>query len=257
MWVDKLDNIYAGTEDIGSSGWGQVLKSTNYGIDWSIIDWYSNWGRVKGGVTDTLLNIYCVPGGGQVYKTINNGINWTLIFNLYGGGGFYTVPFVVNRLNYLFIGDLGTGIFRSTNYGLNWENYSDGLSNNMVYCLCMDNNGYLYAGCGFQIFRTIHSTCTKLENISSKIPKNFILEQNHPNPFNAFTTIKFHLKKSEFAILEIFDILGNKLNSLVNKDLTEGNHSIILDGSYYDSGIYFYRLNVGEFSETKKMIIIK
>ena len=93
--------------------------------------------------------------------------------------------------------------------------------------------------------------------ISSIVPDNFILYQNHPNPFNPITNIKFDLKKSSHTKLIIYDMLGKEVATLVNEKLDAGSYEVKWDGSGYSSGVYFYQLKADDYVDTKKMLLIK
>ena len=91
---------------------------------------------------------------------------------------------------------------------------------------------------------------------TSNIPTKFVLYQNYPNPFNPQTTIKFAVPKSEQVTLKIYDLLGREVWSY--KDFkTAGNYSVTFDGSNLASGVYFYRIEAGNFIESKKMVLVK
>ncbi|NOS84077.1 MAG: T9SS type A sorting domain-containing protein [Ignavibacteria bacterium] len=94
-------------------------------------------------------------------------------------------------------------------------------------------------------------------NINSNIPDNFSLGQNYPNPFNPQTKIKFSIMQTSFAEMKIFDILGREVKTLVNENLKAGEYEVSFNAANLPSGIYFYRLNAGEFMQTKKMVLIK
>jgi hypothetical protein len=101
-------------------------------------------------------------------------------------------------------------------------------------------------------------TVDGVEDLNSKqVPANYTLSQNYPNPFNPSTTIRYSLPHSGYAKLCVYDILGRKIAALVDKKQDAGMHEIKLDASLFPSGIYFYRLNIGAFTQTKKMIILK
>ena len=95
------------------------------------------------------------------------------------------------------------------------------------------------------------------------IPSSITLFQNYPNPFNPSTTISFFVTQtSSFVTLEIYNIKGQKVKTLVNENLEAGNHSVIWNGKndnnkLVSSGIYFYKLKAGDFNSTKKMILLK
>lgn len=86
---------------------------------------------------------------------------------------------------------------------------------------------------------------------------NFALIQNYPNPFNPTTVIKYQIPEYSFVNLKIFDILGNEVIELVNENKHTGYYEIPFNAKYLTSGIYFYRLTAGKFSETKKMVVVK
>lgn len=89
------------------------------------------------------------------------------------------------------------------------------------------------------------------------LPTEFRLYQNYPNPFNPTTTIKYSIPKSSFVKIIVYDILGNEIATLVNEDKTSGYYSIAFYANKLASGIYFYRMQAGNFVETKKLILIK
>ena len=98
---------------------------------------------------------------------------------------------------------------------------------------------------------------TDIQHMSAKIPKDFKLHQNFPNPFNPVTNIKFDLSKNGFVTLKVFNILGKEMTTLVNEKLSAGSYETEWDGSNYPSGVYFYRLVTDDFKQIKKMILVK
>ncbi|MCI0472145.1 MAG: FG-GAP-like repeat-containing protein [Ignavibacteria bacterium] len=102
-----------------------------------------------------------------------------------------------------------------------------------------------------------------IENSVSLLPDNFKLYQNYPNPFNPVTKIKFDIKKSENGTrnaavkLIVFDVTGREIAMLVNGILQPGTYEYTFDGTNLTSGLYFYKLTEGGFTETRKMILLK
>jgi hypothetical protein len=96
-----------------------------------------------------------------------------------------------------------------------------------------------------------------ISQISSEVPKSYYLYQNYPNPFNPVTKIKFDLGKESFVKLNVFDVTGRRVSSLVNQKLAAGTYETDFDASVLSSAVYFYRLETETFSSTKKMILIK
>ncbi len=91
----------------------------------------------------------------------------------------------------------------------------------------------------------------------NNIPQRFALLQNYPNPFNAQTTIKYGIPTSSDVLLEIYDITGRKLETLLSEYQEAGEHQIIWNAGDRPSGIYFYKLKAGEISKTDRCILIK
>jgi hypothetical protein len=96
-----------------------------------------------------------------------------------------------------------------------------------------------------------------IRSISEVNPEGFSLYQNYPNPFNPNTVIKYKLGRPNFVNLKIYNSKGNEVASLVNSRQNTGEYKIEFDASKYSSGVYYYRLTVNNYSETKSMILVK
>ncbi|MCX6162189.1 MAG: T9SS type A sorting domain-containing protein, partial [Ignavibacteriae bacterium] len=96
-----------------------------------------------------------------------------------------------------------------------------------------------------------------INNLSSTIPDKFALKQNYPNPFNSMTNVKFQIVKGGLVDLKIFDLLGREIITLVNESLQPGTYEVRFDAKELSSGIYLYTLRTDNFSETKKMVLIR
>ena len=98
---------------------------------------------------------------------------------------------------------------------------------------------------------------TGIKNNIPITPVKYALFQNYPNPFNPVTQIKYDLLKSGFVTLKVFDILGREISRLVNEEKQPGIYIVDYDGTNLSSGVYFYKLEVNDFTDIKKMVIIK
>jgi hypothetical protein len=98
---------------------------------------------------------------------------------------------------------------------------------------------------------------TGVDDNGSGLPSSFALGQNYPNPFNPTTNIQFSLPMASHVKLEVFNILGQSVSTLLDKDMAAGNHQVEFDATPYPSGIYFYRWSHLGGSETRKMILVK
>jgi hypothetical protein len=98
---------------------------------------------------------------------------------------------------------------------------------------------------------------TALKNSAENKVASIELNQNYPNPFNAQTTIRFELLKSEHVLLDIYNVLGMRVTSLVDERLEAGNHTFRFKAEKLPSGVYFYRLKSGTFEKINKMLLVK
>jgi hypothetical protein len=103
----------------------------------------------------------------------------------------------------------------------------------------------------------INAGITDVKTVDNTIPENFNLRQNYPNPFNPTTQINYSIPSSQKVVLKVYDELGKEVATLVNKDQSAGNYSVDFNASNLASGVYFYRLQAGNFIQMKKMILMK
>ncbi len=100
-------------------------------------------------------------------------------------------------------------------------------------------------------------TIVGIKDKADNKPNIFALYQNYPNPFNPTTTIKYTIPKTSFVTIRVFDVLGNEVAQLLNENKTTGDYKIEFNASHLASGIYFYRMQAGNFVSTKKLLLIK
>ena len=109
---------------------------------------------------------------------------------------------------------------------------------------------------GFAI-GVLDSAVSNIGRPEGELPAHFKLNQNYPNPFNPSTIIEFSIPATRYVTLKIFNILGKEIATLVSDELKPGNHHYTFFSQNLAGGIYFYRLSAGEFSQTKKMTIVR
>ena len=98
---------------------------------------------------------------------------------------------------------------------------------------------------------------TSVKENSTSIPAPFKLFQNYPNPFNPSTQISFAVPEKSFVSLKVYNLLGKEITELAGKEYSAGEHTMIFDASQLGSGIYFYTLKTGDFTQTRKMFMIR
>ncbi len=150
---------------------------------------------------------------------------------------------VDNEVYYHVLGDTG------------WElghSYPVGTEINVLYY------DELLVGTGIGLFSHFNTgTTVSVEDEKTEIPQDLVLKQNYPNPFNPTTNISFYIPLQSHLKLEVFNILGQKVAELVNQPLSAGTYTYSFDASGLSSGIYIYRLDTGQASITRKMLLIK
>ena len=97
---------------------------------------------------------------------------------------------------------------------------------------------------------------------SKYLPNEFNLQQNYPNPFNPVTSINYQLANDAYVTLTVYDIMGQKIRTIINEDQSAGFRSVVWDGkdnynNSVSSGVYLYRLHAGNYIQTRKMILMR
>jgi len=248
----NINKIY-----IGTSG-GKIMVTTDNGANWSS---QIGFAYVSDFAVDNTNDDICYAtiGGGSnhVYKTVNGGANWT---NITGDIPNIAANSVVLRTFTPRMILVGTdiGVFKSTNEGVNWISFNTSLPAVEIYDLKYKQT------VGLVLAATHGRGCWTFDLNSSlgvdpfgQIPFKYNLEQNYPNPFNPKTNIVFDIANYGDVKIEIFDISGKKIDNLVNGNMNAGHYSVQWDASAYSSGVYIYRISTSEFTDTKKMMLVK
>ncbi len=128
-------------------------------------------------------------------------------------------------------------------------------ANNAVFTMHYNNNSSSLEVIG-KIISVQYISLTDVNN-DKKNPTSFLLSQNYPNPFNPSTTIKYSIPASNVVSLKVYDILGKEVANLVNEYKNSGTYEIEFNAANLSSGTYFYQLKAGEFTQTKKSVLLK
>ena len=235
-----------------------LYRSGNSGNDWTSI-----YSLTKCRVTSSMFlnsntgwitGLYRFSGNSDLMlKTTNGGLNWEN-FNLTTLSFINSVFFSSNDTGWY----CSSGIFKSINSGANWINQvpSNGTDTyNSIFFI--DNSTGWSVGTNGKILKTVTGGLTSVSQSGDNIPIKHSLLQNYPNPFNPVTHLEFGISDLEFVSLKIYDVLGNEIKTLVNEIKSPGVYDMVFDGSNLSSGIYFYKLTAGKFSEVKKMSLLK
>jgi hypothetical protein len=126
----------------------------------------------------------------------------------------------------------------------------------IIVGLVGNGSGSVNAGTTFLLDDLTFSGATAVQPDENK-DLSFELAQNYPNPFNPTTTISYTLPKSSFVTLKVYNLLGQEVAELVNQDQFAGNHSVEFTGTDLPSGLYVYKIAAGNFTQTRKMMLLK
>ena len=237
---------------------GQIKKTTDGGITW--YDQYVSY------TTNKISNIFFInqnrgwalPGGGNILSTTDAGSNW-IIQNGSSVQNLLSVYFINEDTGW--ISSSSGFIFKTTNSGANWNSQNITTQNLNDIWFVDQNTGWVTGYHGTILKTTTGGDPIGIKPISSDIPSYFSLSQNYPNPFNPSTKIKFEIEEDKGQKLEVrlvvYDILGREIATLVNDKLSPGTYEVKWNGSDYASGVYFYKLISGDYTETKKLILLK
>jgi len=187
------------------------------------------------------------PAYQNTYGILNLGSgNWRVNFNAYqtmSNTIFHKMPIVL-KISFTTGSDTSIRVMNDTNNQLFTFNFT-----RQPTTLVFDPNNDI-------VIKTA-TLSVGIKNISNSIPDKFALYQNDPNPFNPTTNITFDIPQKSYVKLTVYDLLGRDIVSLVNGTLDAGKHSINFNGVTLSSGLYFYKIEAGSFTETKKMLLVK
>ncbi|MBK7632778.1 MAG: T9SS type A sorting domain-containing protein [Ignavibacteriales bacterium] len=196
-------------------------------------------------------------GSSYIFRSTNNGATWDSVYSCIDSSHINRIYDIVTDNNDQLFAIGSLGIVSSTDNGNSWVTHNAGLTTNDVSAIEKNSEGEIFVGTPDGVYICVKKTPTGVINDKEILPKNFILSQNYPNPFNPVTTIKYQIPHRSNVSLKIYDLLGNEVADLVNEEQEVGFYNIDFDASKFSSGVYFYRIQAGDFVQTKKMILLK
>lgn len=259
--TNALSNMHFRNESTGYiSGSSIILKTTNGGANWqSLSAPYISFETIRDIHFTTDNDGIAVSDAGRMFKSTNAGANWALIPSGTGEslfGIYFTDPNTA-----IACGNNGA-IIRTTSGGANWQTQVSPLTEILTdVWFTTANTGYISTWSG-KILKTTNGGVTFINHLGTEIPHEFSLMQNYPNPFNPVSRIRFSIpsvsgRHSFDTKLIIYNSLGIEITELVNQSLQPGTYEVDWNASSHPSGVYFYQLKTQDFSQTKKMILVK
>jgi photosystem II stability/assembly factor-like uncharacterized protein len=232
----------------------RIYKTTNAGATWNQV--LGGNGNYVGFYSMKFINSstgYC--SGYGLLKTTNGGNNWFQV-NAPTTSFCTTIEIVNNSIMYL--SSYGV-VYKSTDAGYSWGPLDIPTNERIEFAKFFDANTGIIAGDNNIILRTTNGGGNFVSNINNNeiIPLKYSLSQNYPNPFNPVTNVKFSMVNAGDVKIVVYDVQGREVQTLVNERLNAGTYEVKFDGSGLTSGVYFYKMVTDNFTETKKMLLIK
>lgn len=249
-WIFSLaikgNTLFAGAQYSG------IYISTDNGTTWN----NTFPGQTASAFTVLGNNIFSGYGSNGLYYSTDNGINWqqTALNSVF-------VQSLASVWSNIFAGTTYNGVYLSTNNGNNWQLCNEGFSSIPKINALLIYNNYIFAGVSngpAGVFRRpLSELITNTHNYLTEISLKFHLSQNYPNPFNPVTRINYEIPKKGFVSLKVYEILGKEVKTLVSQVKSMGYYSVDFNAAELSSGVYFYKITSGDFTDTKKLTLIK
>ena len=278
VWFDERDGnreIYYKRSTDGGVNWGTDKRLTNNSA-------FSSYPSIS--VSGSNVHVVWADyreGNDDIYykRSADEGLNWGTDTRLTNNSANSAYPSVIASGSSIHVvwsderdGNWEIYYQRSTDGGVNWESdlrltnnnfYSEypsiTISGPIVHVAWQDNRNGNYS---IYYKRNPTGNPIGIKNISTEIPSAYSLSQNYPNPFNSTSNLKFEIARhggsstSDVKII-VYDVMGREIQTLVNESLQPGTYETTFDGSMLPSGVYFYKLIAGDYTETKRMLMIK
>lgn len=237
------------------TGFG-IERTTNGGINWQLV---SNLSCYDGSKDDS-NNLYAKTYN-SLYKSTDLGSSWNLISQSIPTN-IFSIQMINPQIGY------GSGlsgfVAKTTNGGMDWNRQISKYGNQLRSIFFTDELTGWVVGDGGAILSTVDGggNFVGINSTELELPEEFLLHQNYPNPFNPITKIKFAIssnansEKSNVKIV-VYDILGREIEVLFDAALKSGTYDVEWNGSNFPSGVYFYRLESGDYVQSKKMVLVK
>jgi len=239
-WTVGFEGTILNTKDGGENWNPQTSGTTNHLLSVHFTD--NNTGWIVG-VRDTILK---TTDGGENWNPQTSGTTSSLV----------SVHFTDNNTGWA-VGESGT-ILNTTDGGTIWTSQASGITDILRSVHFADNINGWAVGYGGKILKTTNGGVTFVEDEEiDEVPTEYKLSNNFPDPFNPSTKLRYSVPQSSQIQIKIFDILGNEIETLVNEEKPIGTYEIVWYAENLPSGVYFYRLQAGDFVEIKKMILLR
>jgi len=255
--MSELNGVWNGDENRSAWSHNSYLSSRAgnsalISTPMDVAKFYSNYYRDNLLLKTTMDSLRVPAAGSRISVGMINNVT---IHHMYGYETSILETVLANQDTVMLYGHGGNGVNTSLSFHWPAEDITIVLVQNDFSILTLNTLSLLFFDVFNEILNDLQVTGIKVNK--KDLPETFGLFQNYPNPFNPSTTISFYLPHSENVTIEILSSLGHRVDFVLNKKMTSGNHTIRFDGSRLSSGIYFYMMTAGNFIDVKKMLYLK
>jgi len=269
----ELGIEHSNVHSAGNSFWFQtyanrLYRTTDHGYTWTVADSVTGGPNqlgfgfaFKDDLNGLAADFFPIS---VISKTTDGGETWAPIpyppglstisslFIVYAKGT--TGSYIITSQTNLGGNQMQPGTAYTTDDGVTWTQVSNLPCGPAVFS---DWNTGWCGSVNDSVYKWVSDILVTSVNEVDGVVDNFILEQNYPNPFNPSTTIRYSVPTTEFVTLKVYDVLGNEVATLVNEEKPAGSYEVNFNAAKLSSGIYFYSLQVGSYTQTKKLILMK
>jgi hypothetical protein len=233
-----------------------VYYSSNNGANWVLQDLTSGGFPYPSAIWfDNSTNGFS-SADRNIIKTTNSGVNWVITP---GSSGPEIIRGITGTGNFWwYVRFLSNQIYYTSNSGQNWAVQYTAPTNSGYNHITKGRNGSskLWAA-RIDGGISVYTGELGIKKLTNSIPEEFGLSQNFPNPFNPVTHLRFEISELRLVNLVVYDIHGREVATLVNEQLSPGIYEVEWNAEVYSSGVYFYTIKAGKFTQTLKMVLIK
>lgn len=258
--------------DAGAYGFGisngffpRVYGTTDAGANWAVFPVLISAGAITSFAYSDISAVAIASSSSVVARTSDQGVSWQTV----NTGGANSVKWIPGTGTCYFLSNTGNAIKKSTDDGLTWNSMTvAGVSGLKHFDFAVTSGGiYGYGISSTGIVIKLTDNITGINFVNENVPQQFMLYQNYPNPFNPSTKIKFDVptplnpsegeKFGTNVTMSVFDITGRQVVVLVDEQLNPGTYEVNFDAGKLSSGAYFYKLVAGDYTSSKKMLLVK
>ncbi len=240
-----------------------IYYSTDDGITWEKINTLNN---LQIALCTRNNELFSINYSGMLYHTNNLGTQWDSVST--GVTDVWDIEIAGDSS--IFVSSATYGMYYSGDLGATWQEFNSGITDTILWKITKDREGNLLVGSGGGYIYRLANPVTEIR-AEENIPVTFMLYQNYPNPFNPTTTIKYSIPVGDatrlaigqdfasptFVNLKIYDALGREIATLVNERKSPGTYAVTFNAEGLSSGVYYYKIQAGDFAMTRKMILLK